>query len=351
MHHQKYLVLALFLFFAGHALAASVARPIKIMREGQAVYHALDPAKLHADTPLPLFSGEIAGTTFDLFVRDVDAQPLTIELGFVDTQSNGPAQHTFAVAANGSPLDANLDVWAKAGGAYKPWVMKTTFNHSGGSLSIMFSGLDKPAFVSYARITNSKGAELAFATASDWKHAERLTLLDSRSHPFHKVKVGDVCFFDVDHSPVGSWSTFIYGMEASGGVQVCKQPGGDGTLVPDQGVIIAAKRGAEERIMPFASKQKSLPNSAWITGKEVTRTLGACTDHWDIPMGVSWTHFTAVWALKDWNQASPEEQRRFTLPATWMQYNVDNRSGKEELQLLFSLEQPAVRNGCRSRLL
>ena len=30
-----------------------------------------------------------------------------------------PGQRTFALDANGTPLDANLDVWAKAGGAYK----------------------------------------------------------------------------------------------------------------------------------------------------------------------------------------------------------------------------------------
>ena len=153
-------------------------------------------------------------------------------------------QHTFSLSANGTPLDANLDVWSKAGGAFKPWVMKTTFNHAGGSLALQFAGLDKPAFVSYARITDAAGKELASGVANDWEKAERLTLLDSRSRPFRKVKVGEVPFFNVDHSPVGVWSSFIYGMENSGGVQVCKQPGGEGTLVPHQGIIIAVKNGA-----------------------------------------------------------------------------------------------------------
>ena len=79
-------------------------------------------------------------------------------------------------------------------------------------------------------------------------------------------------------------------------MQVCKQPGGDGTLVPDQGVIIAVKNGATERLMPFASNQTALPAAALVTDKEVTRTLGACTDRWDMPLGVSWTHYTPVWA-------------------------------------------------------
>ena len=335
--------IAMLVSLGPHALANSSAAAMNIMREGQATYRAFDANKLPPGTSSKLFAGAITGMTFDLFVRNLDAQPLTIELGFVDTQSNGPGRRTFALAANGSPLDANLDVWAQAGGADKPWVMKTTFTHAGGSLSIMFTGLDQPAFVSYVRISDVSGKELAFGTAADWKKAERLTLLDSRSHPFKKIEVGDVCFFNVDHSPVGAWSTFIYGMEASGGVQVCKQPGGEGTLIPHQGVIIAAKSGSAERIMPFASKQKSLAQAAWITGEEVKRTLGACTDCWNIPMGVSWVHYTPVWRLNDWDKASDDEKRQFTLPATWMQYTIDNRSGKEETQLLFSLEQAATR--------
>jgi hypothetical protein len=313
----------------------------RVFRDGQAKYRDLDLAKLPSGTSPKLFSGEIAGNTFELFVRNLDAQPLTIELGFVDIGSQG--QNAFALAANGSPLDANLNVATKAGGTFKPWVMKTAFNHAGGALAVQFSGLGTPAFVSYLRISDANGRELAFGTAKNWEKPERLTLLDSRSRPFHHVKVGEVPFFDVDHSPVGGWATFIYGMENSGGVQVCKQPGGEGTLIPNQGVIIAVKNGTAERLMPFASKQRTLPKEALVTDKEVTRTLGACSDNWKIPMGVSWVHYTPVWAMKDWNTASEMEKRRFVLPVTWMQYRIDNRSGKVETQLLFSLEQSARR--------
>ena len=38
------------------------------------------------------------------------------------------------------------------------------------------------------------------------------------------------------------------------------------------------------------------------------------------------------------------------LPATWMQYHIDNRSGKEETQLLFSLQQAAQRGTGLERL-
>ena len=135
---------------AGAAFWRVRPAPPGILREGQAKYQVLDAATLPADTAPKLFAGEITGTTFELFVRSLDAQLLTLELGFIDTESKAAQQHTFSLAANGTPVDANLDVFAKAGGAFKPWVMKTTFNHAGGSLSLLFTGLEKPAFVSYA---------------------------------------------------------------------------------------------------------------------------------------------------------------------------------------------------------
>ena len=315
--------------------------PVKFVRDGVGKVEPLDAAKLPPATPADLFSSELVGTTFNVFARDIPAQTVTMEIGFVDTDSKAAQEHTFSLSANGSPIDANLDVWSKAGGAYKPWVMKTSFVHAGGNLALQFAGLEKPAFISYARISDANGKVLAFGTANDWIKSERLTLLDSRSRPFHHVKVGDVPFFDVDHSPVGAWSTFLYGMENSGGVQVCKQPGGVDTLVPNEGVIMAVKNGATTRVMPFTSNQKSLPKETLITDKEVTRTLGACTDNWTIPLGVSWTHYTPVWAMPDWDKATDAEKRRFVLPVTWMTYHIDNRAGKDETQFLFSLQQAA----------
>jgi hypothetical protein len=328
---------------AGAAFSAPDMVMNKILRDGQARYVDIDSSQLPPGTPGKLFSGEIEGNMFELFIRDVPAQNLNFEIGFVATEPGKGEDHDISLSANGTPIDANLDVAAKAGGTFKPWVMKTTFSHPGGSLAISFTGLDKPAFVSYLKVFDSTGKEICSGIAADWKKSERLTLLDSRSRPFHPTKVGEIPFFNVDHSPVGSWSSFIYGMTQSGGVQVCKQPGGEnGTLIPHQGIIIAVKQGETERLMPFTSKQKAMPSGVLITDKEVTRKLGACTDNWTIPMGVSWTHYTPVWALRDWDKASDQEKRRFVLPVTWMQYHIDNRTGKDEKRVLFSLQQPAV---------
>ncbi len=339
--HPAALLAVVLTALSARAAAAPAVPPI--VREGRAAYHLLDPAKLPPGADPKLFAAIVSGNSFDVFARDVPAQQVTIELGFVDTQSKGPGENTFSLDANGTPLDANLDVWSKAGGAFKPWVYKTSFAHAGGALAVHFVSLNRPAFVSYARFTDAAGKELAFGGGKTWEKSERLTLLDSRSRPFHSVQVGEVPFFDVDHSPVGAWSTFIYGMENSGGVQVCKQPGGDGTLLPNQGVIMAVKNGQSERVMPFTSNQKTLAAGVLVTDQETNRTLGACTDHWQMPLGVSWTHYTPAWAMKDWATATPEERRRFVLPVTWMQFHFDNRTGKEETQFLFSLQQDAQR--------
>jgi hypothetical protein len=330
------------LTMSGSVHAGTDNNAIKILRQGGAKFVEIDASKLPADTPAEFRSGEIVGNMFDLFVRDLPPQTLNVELGFVATEEGKPGDHAISLSADGTPVDANLDVAAKAGGIYKPWVMKTTVNHAGGSFSISFTGLYKPAFISYLKISNSAGNPIATGVAADWKKPERLTLQDSRSRPFHPSKVGEIPFFNVDHSPVGSWATFVYGMTQSGGVQVCKNPGGDnGTLMSHQGIIIAVKQDQTERIMPFTSGQKKFADGTLITDAEVTRTLGACTDIWTIPMGVSWTHYTPIWSLKEWDTASNQEQRRFTLPVTWMQYHIDNRSGKSEKQMLFSLQQPA----------
>jgi len=331
------------LIFLPLLLQTATGAPARLLREGDASIQPLDISKLPPGTEAKLYSDLLKGNNFDVFLHSLPAADLNLEVGFVDTESSAAGQHTFSVDANGTPLDANLDVWSKAGGGQKPWVMKTAYAHTGGPLAIHFIGLNKPAFVNYIRISDSNGNELAFGTAGDWKNSERIKLLDARSRPFRRVKVGEVPFFNADHSPVGTWSSFVYGMEESGGVQVCKWGGGKMTLIPDQGVIIAVKNGATKRIMPFAVKQSSLDKTARITDKEVIRKLGACTDEWTIPMGVSWTHYTPVWAMKDWDKASDEERRRFALPVTWMQYRIDNRSGKDETQLLFSLQQPAER--------
>jgi len=332
------------LCLAANAKSAPPTASANIKREGDGKFIPLNVARLPVGTDADLFQGLISGSAFNVYVKEIPAQNLAIELGFVDPESKEALQNTFSVAANGTPLDANLDVWSKAGGSMKPWVEKFNYSHTGGALSVQFVGITKSAFVSYARITDSKGKVLGFGTAADWKTSNRIKLTDARCRPFRKVNAGEVAFYNADHSPVGSWASFVYGMEQSGGVMVCKGSGGKMTLAPDQGVILAVQTGTTRRLMPFAVNQSKSIETGLITESEVSRKLGACTDTWTIPLGVSWTHYTPVWQMKDWDKATLEEKRRFALPVTWMRYTIDNRSGKDETQLLFSLQQQSERS-------
>jgi hypothetical protein len=305
--------------------------------------HSLQPGLAPAESKL--YGFEVTGPNFAVYARRVPAGPLTIELGFADVESTHADERVFAVAANGVPLDASLDVWKQAGGP-RPWVMRSAYDHAGGMLSLAFSGLQGNAILSYARAVDDHGRVVAFGTAEQWSKAQRLRAEDARSRAVRPVKAGEVKFFNVDHSPMGAWSTFVYGMEASGGVQVANKTDRDGNLMPHAGLVVITRSDAGTKLMPFVNPRSVSPGAAaLIPESEVARSVGPATDHWEIGNGVAWTHYTPAWAMKDYQSASPAEQRRFALPATWMTWVLDNRAGQRPLQVVFSLQQPAVREG------
>jgi hypothetical protein len=305
---------------------------------------AVEPSRLPAASPAGLFAFEITGKTFGVYARGLPAGSLTIELGFVETEATGPEQRGFAVAANGVPLDARLDVWRQAGGAFRPWVLRSAYEHAGGMLTLSFSGLDGKAILSFARATDARGNVVAFGTAAQWLKPQRLRAADARSRAYRPVAAGEVKFFNVDHSPMGAWATLVYGMEGSGGVQVANTTDCDGNLMPHFGIVIAAKSDSGVRVMPFVNPLTVDPDQTRLIREgEVTRVIGPATDHWDIGGGVAWTHYSPMWAMKDFVTAPLAEQRRFALPATWIDWQVDNRAGKQPLRVVFSLQQPAVR--------
>jgi len=300
---------------------------------------APQPFRLSGNASTDKEKGQIQGQSFAVVAESLPAGPLTIELTFVETAVNGPDQRTMAIFANGTLLTPQLDVWKEAGGRDKPFTARYEFRHEGGRVAISLSGIGSDAILNAVRVTGAGGEVLATGTAAMPRLRE--TVRDARTRPYRAVHAGDVPFVNVDHSPVGAYSTFIYGMEDSGGVQVV--PGtraNAGDLVPHDGVIVAAKSGQLTKVMPFTAQLGGLKsNATFVRENEVKHTVGAATDHWQMPLGVSWTHYSPYWKLKDFESASPEEKRRFSLPATWMVFDLDNRSGKNELQFLFSLKQ------------
>jgi len=289
--------------------------------------------------PAATYSKRIAGASFAVVADDVPAGGLTIDLWFLDSETTAPNQRVLAVFVNGQLIEPRFDLWLAAGGTAKLFQWSFAYSHTGGRLSVSLSGIGRDAILCAVRAR--RGEEiLAFSTAATITRL-RETLRDARFRPFRPVHAGEAPFFNVDHSPTGAYATFIYGMEDSGGLQ--NAPGRramTGDLVPHDGVIVAAKSGGVIRVMPFSAQLGGLGSgAAYLRDDEVRHALGASTDHWEMPLGVKWTHYTPYWPLPEIETADAEAKRRFSLPATWMVFEFDNRRNQSPLQFLFSLKQ------------
>ncbi len=288
----------------------------------------------------------ILGAAFAVVADDIPAGDLTVELSFLDHETTGPNQRVMAVFADGSLIEPRLDIWTLQHGPGQPARWKFPLTHPAGRLSVTLSGIGGDAILS-SIVVGSGGQALASGSAAQMKRL-RETLRDSRTRKFRPVHPGEVPFFNVDHSPTGAYSTFIYGMEDSGGIQ--SSPGRRamaGDLVPHDGVIVAAKRGGTMRVMPFVSQIGGLPAGAtFVRESEVTHTVSAATDSWRIPLGINWTHYSPYWRLPEIVNSTPEVRKRFSLPVTWIVFDLDNTGGTEDLEFLFSLKQ----RGCEPHI-
>lgn len=289
--------------------------------------------------PTATYSKRIAGASFSAVADDVPAGDLTIDLWFLDRETKAPNQRVMSVFVNGQLIEPRFDLWRAAGGTGKPFQWSFAYSHAGGRLAVSLTGIGTDAVLSAVQVSLGK-ALLASGTAATMPRL-RETLRDARFRSFRPVHVGEVPFFNVDHSPTGAYATFIYGMEDSGGIQ--NTPGRRamaGDLVPHDGVIVAAKSGTTIRVMPFSAQLGGLADGAtYVRENEVRHVLGASTDHWEMPMGVKWTHYSPYWPLPDIETAVPEAKERFCLPATWMVFDFDNRANNSSLEFLFSLKQ------------
>ena len=147
----------------------AIAAPMTL--SGSALQRTVRTDKLPVGTMPGLYDYQVVGDVFHISTGEITPQALTIEMGFVETEATGEGQRAFGINVNGMPLNARLDVWKEAGGAFRPWVLKVPYPHTGGALTFAFAGLGKPALLSYIRITNAAGQEIAFSTAKSWGEA------------------------------------------------------------------------------------------------------------------------------------------------------------------------------------
>jgi hypothetical protein len=167
---------------------------------------------------------------------------------------------------------------------------------------------------------------------------------DNIHFPMRKLRPDEVAFFNSDHSPVGAHVSLVYGMEASGGLSMLDVRRAHGRpLMVQDGILVAVKDGpsSKAQVMPFCPQIADPSMAEFVDKSKVHRVLRAGTDAWDMGHGVSWVHYTPYWPLQDIDHAPPAEVGRFLLPATWMTFELDNRSGTEVKSLLFSLLDPS----------
>jgi hypothetical protein len=157
---------------------------------------------------------------------------------------------------------------------------------------------------------------------------------DSRARRvFTPRETKDLVFFNADHSPVGAYASFVYGMDAASGGPISGSPN-----ISASGVILGT---LEDGLMPFIDAQ-SAPKPGFVAKDKVRRTLAACSDAWTAP-GFSWTHWSPSWAMQDFDKSSAADKRCFFLPATWMTFKLDNKGGTARKTLVFGLPVAGVK--------
>ena len=169
---------------------------------------------------------------------------------------------------------------------------------------------------------------------------------------FPLLSSNQLVYVNVDHAPAGICSTLAYGFTGPTPTFYwqkgdCSGLGMSSPAVPYEngggGVLIALSGAAGVQALPFvASPANVSPNAAFFGSNSVQRTLTPCTDQYTIAgTGLSFTHYTPVWFMASLDTASLSDKKRFFLPATWLEFTVQNTNSTPE-DFYFGLPTPAT---------
>lgn len=270
------------------------------------------------------FRHEISGDEITIKLPDIPAGHLTLELDLAELYYHEPGRRTMAIFCDAALLAAQVDIFSEAGGFGRALTKRFAVEHEKGPLVIRLdSVLDKAQFCGL-RILGADGALLGSVRA---KLVGKLQRPRRVNKPFRLLKPEELVFYNADHAPFGAYSSLMYGLdERSGGFSHAS--GG----VASSGLLVGFVDAKGATLMPFVKTRATFP------AESVKRTLRACTDEWTAP-DLSWTHYTPVWKLPDWDKASPDQRRQFLLPATWIEFTLDNRVGNIARTFVFGLPQ------------
>lgn len=283
------------------------------------------------------FHYEIFGPVLITTANHINAGKLNIEIYEMETWFDKPGKRSFSIFCNGELIDPLFDIFVFAGGKGIPSIKKFSIEHPGGPFEIKLEAIENNAKFHTIRVLDHQNKLISEAIAGQCK----TVVTNEDGFEFRVLKPTELKFYNADHSPIGAYSTLVYGKQHSGGLmmesgRVTKR----GVEVAEKGIIIAYSNGNSSKIMPFYKPlNENIRKYDWISDSSISRTLNACTDHWVIAEDVSWTHYSPIWKLADFENASIEEQKLFTLPVTIIRFRIDNSKGKSVKKIVFSLQE------------
>lgn len=266
------------------------------------------------------FRCEVFGPTVVVVTDPIPAGKLMLEVDLAELYFQTGGQRSMAIFCGDKMLTPQMDVFEAAGGFAKALTRSYPIDHLGGPVVVRFVGIKENAKFNALRVKDAGGQLLVQVRAKD----ATVKAMES-TKPFRLLKPEELVFFNADHAPFGAYAELVYGHEGQQG-GFAKVNGG----VPNTGVLLGTVDAEGSHLMPF---------TAWpsdIQRESIRRTLRACTDAWVVP-GLSWTHYCPSWKLANLEKATLKEKKRFVLPATWIEFTLDNSKGTTDRTLVFGL--------------
>jgi beta-glucosidase len=113
----------------------------------------------------------VYGTNFTVSVPEVESGQYTAVFGFVETEFNAPGQRLFDINSGDTVIASNLDIFAAAGGAGKPYFLKVPVRHNadveGGPLSFTFKAKKDQAILNTFELRKASGGIVFHFDAED----------------------------------------------------------------------------------------------------------------------------------------------------------------------------------------
>jgi beta-glucosidase len=111
------------------------------------------------------------GTNFSISVPEVESGQYMAVFGFIETEFTAPGQRVFDIKTGDTIIASNVDIFAAAGGAGKPYFLRIPVQHradvEGGPISFTFTARKGMATLNSFELRNASGATVFHFNAED----------------------------------------------------------------------------------------------------------------------------------------------------------------------------------------